>query len=92
MTASTPGPAAPLIEQAAQIIVDSQDQPHTAPYHWAGALYEAGMLVSPGADEVAKPNLGLATTRELLAELTARIEIDGYAGGGGLDYRTVDSR
>lgn len=32
-----------------------------------------------------KANLGLATTRELLAELTARIEVDGK-----LDYRTVD--
>jgi hypothetical protein len=31
-------------------------------------------------------HLGLATTRELLDELTARIE----AGHGGLDYRTVD--
>lgn len=31
-------------------------------------------------------NLGLATTRELLAELTARIEVDGQ-----LDYRTVDA-
>jgi hypothetical protein len=36
--------------------------------------------------EVAKPNLGCATTRELLAEITARIEID-----GNLDYRTIDS-
>lgn len=32
-----------------------------------------------------KANLGLATTRELLAELTARIEVDGQ-----LDYRTTD--
>ena len=30
-------------------------------------------------------NLGLATTRELLAELSARIEVS-----GGLDCRTVD--
>jgi hypothetical protein len=33
-----------------------------------------------------KPLLGLATTRELIDELKARIEIDGK-----LDYRTVDS-
>lgn len=33
------------------------------------------------------PNLGLATTRELLDELRARIEIHAL---GGLDYRTVD--
>lgn len=31
------------------------------------------------------PNLGLATTRELLREIWARIETD-----GNLDYRTVD--
>lgn len=38
------------------------------------------------------PHLGLATTRELLAELTARIETDFVMGGGGLDYTTVDGR
>lgn len=32
-----------------------------------------------------KPNLGLATTRQLLAEITARIEVDGQ-----LDYKTVN--
>ena len=34
----------------------------------------------------AQPNLGCATTRELLDEIKARIEVD-----GNLDYRTVDS-
>ena len=34
-----------------------------------------------------KPNLGCATTRELLNEITARIEVDGE-----LDYRTVDGK
>ncbi len=34
-----------------------------------------------------KPNLGLATTKELLDELRARIEMHAT---GGLDYRTVD--
>jgi hypothetical protein len=38
------------------------------------------------------PNLGLATTRELLEELRARIEIDYYSGGGGLDYTVVKGR
>jgi hypothetical protein len=33
------------------------------------------------------PHLGLATTRELLDELRARIEMHAL---GGLDYRTVD--
>ena len=37
-------------------------------------------------------NLGWATTRDLLAELSARIEVDGYVGGGGLDYSTVAGR
>lgn len=45
---STPGPAVDLIEYAAGVIVAKQREPHTAPYHWAGALYEAGMLVAPG--------------------------------------------
>jgi len=39
-----------------------------------------------------EPLLGLATTRELLAEISARIEVDGANGGGGLDYRTVGGR
>lgn len=38
------------------------------------------------------PKLGLATTRELLKELTARIETDYAVGGGGLDYSTVKGR
>jgi len=33
-----------------------------------------------------QPQLGCATTRELLAELSARVEIS-----GNLDYRTIDS-
>ena len=33
-----------------------------------------------------KPNLGCATTEELLDEIKARIEVDGK-----LDYRTIDS-
>jgi hypothetical protein len=45
---STPGPAVDLIEHAAGIIVAKQKEPHTAPYHWAGALWEAGMLIAPG--------------------------------------------
>ena len=35
------------------------------------------------------PRLGLATTRELLAEIAARIDVDHALGGGGLDYCTV---
>jgi hypothetical protein len=41
------------------------------------------------------PNLGCATTRQLLEELTARIEVGGFdpssIGKSALDYRTVDS-
>jgi len=36
-------------------------------------------------DEECKPNLGCATTKELLDEIRARIEVD-----GNLDYRTID--
>lgn len=43
-------------------------------------------------EAVNRPNLGLATTRELLDELRARIESDGYNGGGGLDYTTVGGK
>lgn len=38
------------------------------------------------------PLLGLATTRQLLEELTTRIDVDYLAGGGGLDYTTVRGR
>lgn len=44
----TPGPAVDLIEHAAGIIVAKMKEPHTAPYHWAGALWEAGILCPPG--------------------------------------------
>ncbi len=43
-------------------------------------------MTSAGQDA---PNLGLATTQELIDEITARIRVDGANGGGGLDYRTV---
>jgi len=36
--------------------------------------------------EMYKPHLGCATTREILKEITARIEVDGQ-----LDYKTIDS-
>jgi hypothetical protein len=42
--------------------------------------------------EQERPLLGLATTRQLLDELRTRIEIDYFAGGGGLDYSTVTGR
>lgn len=42
--------------------------------------------------EPERPLLGLATTRELLDELRARIEVDYFAGGGGLDYTTINGR
>lgn len=43
-------------------------------------------------DQIDQPSLGLATTGQLLEELRARIEMDYYAGGGGLDYTTVGGR
>ena len=38
------------------------------------------------------PKLGMATTRQLLAEVATRIQVDYYAGGGGLEYSTVAGR
>lgn len=38
-----------------------------------------------------EPQLGYATNQQLLRELEVRIEMDRYNGGGGLNYRTVDS-
>jgi len=55
MKPEQPGPAVGLIEHAARIIVETRKQPHTAPYHWAAALYEAGMLVSPGTPDAVDP-------------------------------------
>lgn len=45
-----PGPAADLIEHAAGIIAAKRREPHTGAYHWAGALWEAGMLHAPGSE------------------------------------------
>lgn len=45
--------------------------------------------VQPYLDQ---PRLGLATTGQLLEELRARIEVDYFAGGGGLDYTTMHGR
>jgi hypothetical protein len=39
-----------------------------------------------------QPQLGLATTRQLLDEIAARIDVDYSSGGGGLDYTTVGGR
>ncbi len=43
----------------------------------------------PGPPDMPQALLGLATTRELLAEIAARFEVHSY---GGLDYRTVDDK
>lgn len=48
MAATTPGPDVPMIEEAARIIRAKMREPHTGPYHWAGALWQAGMLVPAG--------------------------------------------
>lgn len=50
---------------------------------------ETAVATPPQCDE---PHLGLATTRQLLDEIAARIEMDYYSGGGGLDYTTVKGR
>jgi hypothetical protein len=72
VTATTPGPAVDLIEHAAGIIVASKRQPHTAPYHWAGALWEAGMLVAPGTSQSVDVAAIEARVRTEVAEEIAR--------------------
>ena len=47
---------------------------------------EIGKIFNAMISSPAKPNLGCATTRELLDEIEARIEIDGK-----LDYKTIDN-
>lgn len=77
VNAMTPGPAVDLIEHAARIIIASRKQPYTAPAHWAGALWEAGMLVAPGsALQVAAP-AGDGGLREALEQKLATT--DGWA-------------
>ena len=85
---SAPGPAADLIEHAASIIVASRTMPHTAPGHWAGALWEAGMLVAPGtptqeqiirqqvAEEIAEALDDTAASLHKTAEGTRQQAID----------------
>jgi len=59
----------------------------------ACACYKAGLRQGLGAyPKQEGPLLGLATTRQLLEEITTRIMVDGYNGGGGLDYRTVNDQ
>lgn len=53
-------------------------------YPCAPDIFEATYRRADEEDD--QPLLGLATTRQLLEELTARAEINGYA-----EYRTVDA-
>jgi hypothetical protein len=72
--AMTPGPAADLIEHAAGIIAAARKQPHSAPAHWAAALWEAGMLVAPGMAGVPTK----ARIRQQVAEEIAVTSPDQY--------------
>lgn len=51
-----------------------------------------GVVEQAGSRERGEPMLGLATTRQLLDEVAARIEVDYFRGGGGLEYSTVTGR
>jgi hypothetical protein len=55
-------------------------------------LMQRALEDAKGTEDRPKANLGLATTAQLLEELKARIEIDYYSGGGGLQYTTVGGR
>jgi hypothetical protein len=56
---------------------------------WDEVADKIDALISDIVDNDEEARLGYATTRQLLAELSARFEIQG-AQAGGLDYRTVD--
>jgi hypothetical protein len=50
---AAPGPQQPdedvaLVEMAAKVIVRAKAHEFSAPYHWAYALHQAGMLTQPG--------------------------------------------
>lgn len=55
-------------------------------------ILELGLDSEETSSKCDGPHLGLATTRRLLDEIYARIEIDYHRGGGGLDYATVTGR
>jgi hypothetical protein len=55
-------------------------------------LMQRALEDAKGTEDRPKANLGLATTAELLEEIKARIEVDYYSGGGGLQYTTVGGR
>ena len=58
----------------------------------ATEIYKALEKVITTEASWSEPHLGLARTRQLLDELTSRIRVDYFAGGGGLDYSTVKGR
>lgn len=94
---STEGPASDLISHAAGIILKSMDEPYTAPGHWAGALWKAGMLVHPGTSETepltATPREELAdAVRALADEWEARFERSDYSAMVMLDEPTHELR
>src|SRR3954471_24144744 len=43
-------PKVKTIHAAAKVLVDAKQVPHSAPGHWAGALYEAGLLKPPAEE------------------------------------------
>lgn len=74
---------------AASVCWDSMEGTGVFQSERAKAIGDALLAV---IKEQERPLLGLATTRELLDELSTRIEIDYFNGGGGLDYSTVGGR
>ena len=53
---------------------------------------KVGELEAAYADLNTRTLLGNATTGMLLAEISARIQVDYYNGGGGLEYTTTKGR
>lgn len=57
---------------------------------WDEIADKIDALLSEITDTDNEPRLGCATTRELLAEVSARFEVQG-AQSGGLDYKTFNN-
>lgn len=83
------GPVATWHPELAAWLVTGEDRAWGSPVELVQHLGNDWGLFRPATEQA---SLGLATTRELLAEITARIEVDGHVGGGGLDYSTVHGR
>jgi hypothetical protein len=78
--------AAATLQEALKQATAEHLRHHQLLPEWALPSEAALDVLAAAAADGDKPNLGLATTGQLLDELRARAEVDGTIG-----YRTVDS-